>query len=459
VLARNAIAALLVGAGLTAGAATFTVDDDGPADFSSIQSAVAGASNGDEIVVQPGRYRETVNFLGKALTVRSAEGPANTVIFLEQETRIILLNGDSTLRGFTITGGRARIGGGIYVTDGALATIEGNIIEDNRAEWNGSLPGFGGGIGVDLAANPVITRNVIRNNVSVGDASGAYGYGGGVDIGDYASATITNNVVANNEATDSGGGLSIGINGDPVQILHNTIVDNSAGSDGDAIATLGGGVLLEDGFSGEVRNNLLRGNRADDGGGIYFLANGDQGIDYTSNNFDGDVPNGCAGLPGSKCTTNQLFFPSALQATLRPRSDSSLIDAGQAAGLPPVDADGFPRNVDGDLDGAAAPDVGAFENQAEATRLRFDGPTALAWDGSVNPAVTWELYRDALAGAGAATLGICEQNGLPGPSATDADTPAAGSGFLYLVRGRDTAVGSLGYSSAATERTPTAPCP
>ena len=48
---------------------TWTVDDDGPADFSSIQAAIAdvGTINGDEIVVQPGVYIEAIDFLGKAV--------------------------------------------------------------------------------------------------------------------------------------------------------------------------------------------------------------------------------------------------------------------------------------------------------------------------------------------------------------------------------------------------------
>ncbi len=41
-------------------AAVITVDDDGPANFSSIQSAIDSADNGDIIIVQPGLYDEDV---------------------------------------------------------------------------------------------------------------------------------------------------------------------------------------------------------------------------------------------------------------------------------------------------------------------------------------------------------------------------------------------------------------
>ena len=44
----------------TALAETWTVDDDGPADFQSISSAVYAASDGDEIIVAPGTYTKVV---------------------------------------------------------------------------------------------------------------------------------------------------------------------------------------------------------------------------------------------------------------------------------------------------------------------------------------------------------------------------------------------------------------
>ena len=48
-----------------------TVDDDGPADFKSIQSAIDYATDGDLIEVWPGLYQENINFNGKAIIVRA----------------------------------------------------------------------------------------------------------------------------------------------------------------------------------------------------------------------------------------------------------------------------------------------------------------------------------------------------------------------------------------------------
>ena len=53
-----------------------------PGDFNTIQDAIAdpGTVDGDEIVVAPGTYNETINFLGKAITLRSSDGQEVTII-------------------------------------------------------------------------------------------------------------------------------------------------------------------------------------------------------------------------------------------------------------------------------------------------------------------------------------------------------------------------------------------
>ena len=51
-----------------------------PGDFPTIQACINAAINGDECVVAPGTYNELINFNGKAITLRSSDGPEVTII-------------------------------------------------------------------------------------------------------------------------------------------------------------------------------------------------------------------------------------------------------------------------------------------------------------------------------------------------------------------------------------------
>ncbi|NND03578.1 MAG: right-handed parallel beta-helix repeat-containing protein, partial [Acidimicrobiia bacterium] len=123
-----------------------------PSEYPTIQMGIHAALPMDEVVVAPGLYYETVNFLGKPITVRSSDGPLVTTIdpfeenpfkcndfepcvqFRRSEGR------DSVLSGFTLTeglgfvqsGGCSLAGGGVY-TEGASPTIEGCIFVANSA--------------------------------------------------------------------------------------------------------------------------------------------------------------------------------------------------------------------------------------------------------------------------------------------------------------------------------------
>jgi len=59
---------------------TWTVDDDGPADFHTIQEAINVANAGDTILVRDGTYTENVKVNKHHLTIKSVNGAEATLV-------------------------------------------------------------------------------------------------------------------------------------------------------------------------------------------------------------------------------------------------------------------------------------------------------------------------------------------------------------------------------------------
>jgi len=226
---------------LSCWASTFWAQDTilVPADVSNIQAGIGIANPGDTVLVAPGTYNETIDYLGKAITVVSEAGPAVTridplglgsaVLFHNQERN------SSVLRGFTITGGVSSThpGGGISCVNlsgpGGPASP---IIEDCIVENNATTFASGGGVG----GNATLISCIVRDN----DAG--LGCGGGV----WGAATLIDCLVANNTAQDGGG---LFLQGDGALVRNCTIQGNRA-VDG----ARGGGIHAA---SGLVENNFI----------------------------------------------------------------------------------------------------------------------------------------------------------------------------------------------------------
>jgi len=207
-----------------------TVGNDGPADFNNIQAAIDDANDGDEVIVSPSIYNENINFGGKNIVLRSTNPDSpnvvtSTVIDGGFRAHAVTFSGtetsDSVLSGFTITRGRNTywcdgLGGGIF-GNGTLATIEHNLIYNNRAlPACGPADGLGGGL---YDCDGIIQYNIISGNFAKGDeflsaGGGLYGCDG----------LIRNNLITGNW-TGKGGGL-FKCNG---KITNCTICNNVGG--------------------------------------------------------------------------------------------------------------------------------------------------------------------------------------------------------------------------------------
>ncbi len=189
---------LLGGIVLFTGIATAT-ERHVPSPYATIQAAIEAASNSDVVIVAPGTYTGTgnrdIDFLGKAITVKSENGPQNCIIdcngTYENRYRGFYFHSDeeanSILDGFTIMNGYAGDGGGIYC-NGASPTITNNVIANNTAYWSTITPSSrGGGICCVSSSAFIVNNLIVGNHVR--------GLGGGIcsDSGTIINNTITKN--------------------------------------------------------------------------------------------------------------------------------------------------------------------------------------------------------------------------------------------------------------------------
>jgi len=135
-----------------------------PADFPTIQQAIDAASDHDLVLVGPGTYRETIDFRGKNIVVKSAAGATATIIDGKGFGKdvVSLKNGDgagAALIGFTVTGGKDNSG---FLLSGIVCANGFPIIEDDLITGNDD------GIDVDSDSGAVLHNNVIRDNANCG---------------------------------------------------------------------------------------------------------------------------------------------------------------------------------------------------------------------------------------------------------------------------------------------------
>ena len=101
-------------------AAVCQVTIEVPGDYATIGAAIAAASQGDTVLVDPGVYFERIDFIGKDITVESRDGAATTFIDAQRlgtVVQFVSAEGPSAvLMGFTLTGGL----GPVYTAGGIL---------------------------------------------------------------------------------------------------------------------------------------------------------------------------------------------------------------------------------------------------------------------------------------------------------------------------------------------------
>lgn len=261
----------------------------------TIPDALGVCTPGDVVSVANGVYTLTSQIIvpgGVWLT--SLSGPTHATINGNGATRCVSLpEPDSGLGGFTITGGKAEIGAGVYCVGG---TVTNCVITNNQAV--GDEP-KGGGVYCDGGAVSycVISGNSVTSTNTY--LYGAFADGGGI----YAvnQSQIDHSTVINNSLTGyyAGGG---GIHANNGSVVNCTVSGNTAY--GHWYAS-GGGVYMTANAGGIIRNCLIAGNRAytdrgayttntGQGGGVYFNSGSAtlENCTISGNSVDGDFSNG-----------------------------------------------------------------------------------------------------------------------------------------------------------------------
>ncbi len=217
-----------------------------PGDFPTIQEAIDAAMDGDEVEVHPGTYNETINFIGKAITVHSSDGPEVTIIDAQQTGTVVTCNSgegpDSVLEGFTITGGNAGFGGGM-LNDISSPTVTNCTFSGNTADYGGGMTNGGG--------SPTVTHCMFIANQAIG--------GGGM-WNDGSSPTVTDCTFSGNSGFE-GGGMYNNFNSVPT-VTNCVFGGNNAGGDG-----ADGGAMYNRDSDPLLINCLLTNNEACEGAG------------------------------------------------------------------------------------------------------------------------------------------------------------------------------------------------
>ena len=287
---------------------TWTVDDDGKADFDNIQAAIDAASDGDEIIVMPGTYTNTNEFVvlieGKDLSIRSKSGSELTVIDGNNAHGCILyqrLGSNNpalgSIEGFTITGGNAGEGGGIRF-EGSSPQIINCIIVNNTAS-------AGGGIFSDYYysdSNPSFVDCLIKDNIATGS-------GGGVQLdGSSSTASFFNCEIIGNVAGGNGGGFFCANSEATISscVFQNNIAKNK-----------GGGIYTTTNDAPTIGACIFSANTALSGGAVYcndvayigstkICKNSEpQIIGNWSDSGQNEISEFCDG--GACCTNNQAL--------------------------------------------------------------------------------------------------------------------------------------------------------
>ncbi|MCH2161246.1 MAG: right-handed parallel beta-helix repeat-containing protein [Phycisphaerales bacterium] len=237
------------------------MDDDGKADFNTIQAAVDAASSGDEIQIMPGSYQETLRI--PAITLRLSG-------MIDKGE--VVLNGDDAIRlleAVDLQGEMLRLENLTFTNAGS----DGASIDENNAYAlyvnNGDCFLYGCRFldtNVSQGASQVATVEfgshfVAAECVFSGNTTNASNSHTGLVVSHMSTAVVTGCRFEDNNAGNTQGRSPLLILGCPGAVLRNSVFRNNACFDDGAAATIRASKLTPESDDATVENCLFENNR------------------------------------------------------------------------------------------------------------------------------------------------------------------------------------------------------
>ncbi|MCA9235938.1 MAG: hypothetical protein KDA44_10735, partial [Planctomycetales bacterium] len=278
-------------------------------------------------------------------------GTAGAGIYSEGNLRVegVVFDGNVT----------GRSGGGLYQYGGALEVIDSEFL-NNTAAWGGGGCFYTN----DTTDGILISGSTFHDNHAVTNGSAGSGTGGGMLIGGVASAPIkvVNSTISTNDAALQGGGFAVNGSSTLTTFVNATVVRNTTAGAGGGLSTLGRTVTLHNTILAENTNSATM--AASNIAGTLAAASS-----YNLLGTGVSLPAGAGNFTAADAGLGDLADNGGPTPTHAPLAGSPAFDSGSIGILTDLaitlDQRGLPRVIDSDLDGVAAPEIGAYEGDAD----------------------------------------------------------------------------------------------